>query len=82
MRNQSDNNDIPEEPGNSSLPLLLFEFNNFSVLIDIIDNIIYASGTCHQNSNQWQCSIIVTCDQYNAVSRDADVYQLHIYVSV
>ena len=46
---------------NSSLPLLLFEFNNFSVLIDIIDNIIYASGTCHQTSNQWQCSIIVTC---------------------
>ena len=40
--------------------LLLFEFNNFSFLIDI-DNIIYTSGTCHQNSNQWQCSIIVTC---------------------
>ena len=30
-------------------------------LTDIIDNIIYASGSCHQNSNQWQCSIIVTC---------------------
>ena len=41
--------------------LLLFEFNNFSFLIGIIDNIMYASGTCHQNSNQWQCSIIVTC---------------------
>ena len=46
---------------NSSLLLLLFEFNNFSFLIDIIDNILYASGTCHQNSNQWQCSIMVTC---------------------
>ena len=45
---------------NSSLLLLLFEFNNFSLLIDIIDN-IYAPETCHQNSNQWQCSIIVTC---------------------
>ena len=45
---------------NSSLLLLLFEFNNFSFLIDINDNIIYASGTCHQNSNHWQCSIIVT----------------------
>ena len=46
---------------NSSLLLLLFEFNNFSFLIDIIDNINYASGTCHQNSNLWQCSILVTC---------------------
>ena len=46
---------------NSSLLLLLFELNNFSFLINIIDNIIYASGTCHHNSNQWQCSIIVTC---------------------
>ena len=46
---------------NSSLLLLLFEFNNFSFLIAIIDNIIYASWICHQNSNQWQCSIIVTC---------------------
>ena len=32
---------------NSGFLLLLFEFNNFSFLIDIIDNIIYASGTCH-----------------------------------
>ena len=39
--------------------LLLFEFNKFSVLIDIIDNIIHASETCHQNSNQ--CSIFVMC---------------------
>ena len=43
----------------SSLLLLIFEFNK-TFKIDIIDNIIYASGTCHQNSNQWQCSIIVT----------------------
>ena len=46
---------------NSSLLLLFFDYNNFSFLIDIIDNIIYASGTCHQNFKQWQCSIIVTC---------------------
>ena len=45
----------------SGLLLLLFEFNNFLLLIEIIDKIIYASGTCHQNSNQWQCRIIVTC---------------------
>ena len=43
------------------LLLLLFEFNNFSFLLDIIDNIFFASGTCHQYSNQWQCSIFVTC---------------------
>ena len=46
---------------NSSLLLLLLELNFFSFLIDIIENIIYPSGTCHQNSNQWQCSIIVMC---------------------
>ena len=46
---------------NSGLILLLFEFNNFSFLIDIINEIIYAPWTCHQNSNQWQFSIIVTC---------------------
>ena len=39
----------------------LFEFNNFSFLIDIIDNVIFTSGSCHKNSNQWQFSIIVTC---------------------
>ena len=71
---------------NSSLPLLLYDFNHFSFLIDKIDNIIYASGTCHQNSNQWQCSIIVTCLRLYHVSsimhchwrefwsRDTDVY--------
>ena len=46
---------------NSGLLLLLFEFNNFSFLIDIFDNIIYTSGSLDQNSNQWQCSIIVKC---------------------
>ena len=47
MRNQSENEDIPEESEKRK-----FEFNNFSFLIDIFDNIIYASGTCHQNSKQ------------------------------
>ena len=46
---------------NSSLLLLVFEFYNFSFLIDTIDNIICTSGSYHQNSNQWQCSIIATC---------------------
>ena len=54
---------------NSSLLLLLFVFNNFSFLIDIIDKIIHASGTCHQNSNQWQCSIFVTCLRLYHVTR-------------
>ena len=46
---------------NLGVLLLLFEFNKSLILIDIIDNIIYTSGLCHQHSNQWQCSIIVTC---------------------
>jgi len=36
---------------NSGLLLLLFEFHDFSFLIDIIDNIIYTSGSWDQNSN-------------------------------
>ena len=40
---------------------LFFEFNKVSFSIDIIDIIIYASVTFHQNLNQWQCSIIVKC---------------------
>ena len=51
----------------SGLLILVFEFNNFSFLKDIIDNIIYTSGSLDQNSSQWQCSIIVTC---LSVSRD------------
>ena len=74
---------------NSSLLLLLFEFNSFSFLIDIIDNIFYAF-TCHQNSNQWQCSNIVTCLRLYHVtsilhcnwrefwSRDTDLYLTYI----
>ena len=46
---------------NSGLLLILFEFNHFSFLIDIIDNIIDVSVSSDQNSHQWQCSIIVTC---------------------
>ena len=49
--------------------LLLFEFNNFSCFKGIIDNIIYASGTCHQNSNQCHCSIIGTCLRLYHVTR-------------
>jgi len=71
---------------NSSLLLLLFEFNNFSFLIDIIDNIIYASVTCLQNSNQWQCSIIVTWLRLYYVTsilhchwREFWTYILHVY---
>ena len=45
---------------NLGLLLLLFEFYNFSFLIDIIDNIINMSISCNQNSHQWKCSIIIT----------------------
>ena len=45
---------------NLGLLLLLFEFNNFSSIIDIIDNIVYTSVSRDQNSRQWQCSILIT----------------------
>ena len=45
---------------NSGLLLILFEFNSFSFLIDIIDNIINTSVSCDQNSFQWQWSIFIT----------------------
>ena len=76
---------------NLSLLLLLYEFNNFSSIIDIIDNIISASGTRHQNSSQWQCSITVTrrrlyhvtsilhCHWSEFWSRDTDAYLIYIY---
>ena len=52
VRNLSENNDIPEEPENSGLLLLLFKSNNFSFLIHIIDNIINTSVSFEQNSHQ------------------------------
>ena len=75
---------------NSGLLLLLFEFSNFSCLIDIIDNIIYTSVIHHQNSSQWQCRFIFTClCLYHVTSilhchcrefrsRDTDVYLTYI----
>ena len=47
---------------NSRLLILLLEFNNFSFLIVIIDNIIYESGTCqcHQNSNR-SSTVLLSC---------------------
>ena len=74
----------------SGLLILLFEFNNFSFLKDIIDNIIYTSGSWGENSNQWQCSIIVTCLRLYHVttilycqwrefwSRDTDLYLTYL----
>ena len=44
IRNQSENYDIPEEPEKSGLLPFLFEFNNFSFLIDIIHNNMYMSA--------------------------------------
>ena len=41
-----------QKSDNLDLLLLSFEFNNFSFLIEIVDIIIYAFGTCHQNSKQ------------------------------
>jgi len=46
---------------NLGLLFLLFEFNNFSFLIDIIDNIINTFVSCDRNCQQWQCSITITC---------------------
>ena len=75
---------------NSSLLLLFFECNNFSFLIDIIDNIIHVSGTCHQNSNQWQCSSIVKCLRLHHMTSILHchwrefwhVYVLHSFTSI
>ena len=75
---------------NSGVFLLLFVFNNFLILIDIIDKIIYTSGPFHQHPNQRQCSIIVTCLRLYHVthklhchwrecwSRETDVYLTYI----
>ena len=58
IHNQSENDNIPEEPKQLRLLLLLFEFNTFSFLKDIIYSIIYMSISCDQNSHQWQCSMV------------------------
>ena len=60
---------------NSNLLLLLFEFNNFSFLLDIIDNIIYMSGLWTMSpalqpmAVQYFCHLSpsVSCDQYTAL---------------
>ena len=46
-------NVISEEPEKLKFADYYLNLIFFLFLIDIIDNIIYASGTCHQNSNQW-----------------------------
>ena len=72
----------------------IFEFNNFSILIDIIDNVIYTSGPCHQHSNQWQCRIIVTCLRLHHMTRilhcywrefwshETDIYLTYIWFGI
>ena len=84
MRNQSENDDIPEEPENLGFASFLFEFNNFSFLINMIDNIIYNSESCDQNSNNGS-KVLLSCvrDQYTALFEGVLVtYNLHIYVLV
>ena len=72
---------------------LLFEFNNFSYSIDIINNIIYTSGPCHEHSNQWQCSIVMCLYLYHVTntlyyywrefwSRDTDVQLTYIHFGI
>ena len=72
----------------SGLRLLLFIFKNFSIFIDII-NIIHTSGSCHQNSDQWRCSVICLASLYHVTSvlhchwrkcwsHDTDVYLTYI----
>ena len=53
IRNQSENEDIPQELENLSFAPIIF-FGAF--LIDINDN---KSVLSHQNFSQWQCSIQV-----------------------
>ena len=64
---------------NSGLLQSWFEFNNFSFLIEIIDNIIYTSGSCHQNSNHWPLLsrvsfCILHCHRMEFWQRETDVY--------
>jgi len=92
MRNPSENNDIPEEPEKLKFAPVIIWILLLSFLIDIIDNIVYASG--HQNSIQWQCSIIVMCLRLYHVtsilhchlteswSRDTDVYLTYILFGI
>ena len=84
MRNQYENDDI-EEPENLGFASFLFEFNNFSFLINMIDNIIYKSESCDQNSNNGSKELL-SCvrDQYTALSFEGVLvtYNLHIYVLV
>jgi len=65
---------------NLGLLLLLFEFNKFSFLKDIIDNIITTSVSRDQNSHQWQCSIIVTWNRqrhsFISISQDRNIKSL------
>ena len=65
---------------NLGLLLLLFEFNSFSFLIDISDNIITTSGSRDQNSHQCHCSIIVIqtqlCDNDTSDRTLKDLNQL------
>ena len=79
---------------NLGLPLLLFDFNNFSFLLDIIENIINTSVSCDKNSHQWQCSIIDMCLRLYHVtsilhchwrefwSCDTDVYFTYIHFGI
>jgi len=54
--NQSENYDIPEESG---LLLLLFEFNNFLILTDIIDIIILFIHPDHVTSTPTNGSAVL-----------------------
>ena len=78
---------------NLGVLLLIFEFNNFSILIDIINNNIYTFGPCHQNSSQWQCSIVMCLCLYHVTSivhcywrefwsHDTDVYLTYIHFDI
>ena len=54
IRNQPENDDIPEEPAKLRFaPYYYLNFiNNILYLIDIIDNIVYRSVSRDQNSYQ------------------------------
>ena len=52
MHNQSENDDIPEEPEKLRLASIIVWILQFFIWKDIIDNIIYTSVSRDQNSNQ------------------------------
>ena len=61
VRNQSENDDIPEEPEKRRVGSFYLYLIKISFLIYLIYNIIDTSVSRDQNFHKWQCRIFVTC---------------------